>query len=121
LDFRNRIRKLHVRVSPFWRQGGEQAVGLFLFVDAPARDRMGLDIDPIGHGVVRHYGGGVGVHQHYLDTVLLEGAAGLGASVVEFGGLANDDGAGADDHDLFDVLVQRHITRLLSSCFLPLS
>ena len=38
----------------------------------------------------------------------LQGAAGLGAGVVEFGGLADDDGARADDQYLFNILIQRH-------------
>ncbi len=33
----------------------------------------------------------------------LQRLAGLGAGVVEFAGLADDDRAGADDHDGFDV------------------
>ena len=32
-----------------------------------------------------------------------QGLAGLGAGVVELAGLADDDGAGADDEDLLDV------------------
>ena len=58
---------------------------------------QGLHIHLIGDGGVGHDGGGVGVHQDDLVALLLQGQARLGAGVVELGGLADDDGAGADD------------------------
>ena len=63
----------------------------------------GLHIDAVGDGPVGHDGGGVGVCQHHLVSLLPEGQAGLGAGVVELRRLADDDGAAADDHDFMDV------------------
>ena len=51
----------------------------------------------VGDALVGHDGGGVGIDQHGFDAFLAEGFAGLGAGVVKFGGLADDDGAGAYD------------------------
>ena len=67
-----------------------------------------LHIHPVGDVRVGHDGGGVGVDQHHLDALALEGAAGLGAGVVELGRLTDDDGAGADHQHLFDGIVLRH-------------
>ena len=94
----------------------EEAVGLFLFDDAlDGAAVQGLDVDGGGHVRVRHDGGGVGVHEHRLDSLLHEGAAGLGACVVELGGLAYDDRPGADDEHFFYPLVLRHRRGLPSS------
>ena len=83
--------------------------GLFLLDDALDGGQVqGLDIDFIRHGLVGHNGGGVGVDQHDLDAILPQGAAGLGAGVVEFRGLADDNGARADNQYLFNILIQRH-------------
>ena len=54
----------------------------------------------VGHGLICHDGGGVGVDEDDLNPLLLEGAAGLGAGVVKLGRLTDDDGAGADDQYL---------------------
>ena len=90
-------------------KAGEDAVGLFLLDDALDGGQVqGLDIDFIRHGLVGHNGGGVGVDQHDLDAILPQGAAGLGAGVVEFRGLADDNGARADNQYLFNILIQRH-------------
>lgn len=52
---------------------------------------------------VGHDGGRVGVHEDDLVALLAEGLHGLGAGVVELAGLADDDGAGTEDHDLLYV------------------
>src|SRR4029077_11497864 len=39
-----------------------------------------------------------------------QGCAGLRAGIVEFAGLADDDGPGADDHDRMDIYALRHST-----------
>ncbi len=62
----------------------------------------------VGDVLVGHDGGGVGVDQHHLDALFLQGAAGLGAGVVELGGLADDNGAGADDQDFLDGSIEGH-------------
>ena len=75
-------------------EGGEKAVGLFLFNDT-LDDRQGerLYIDVIRHRVVGHDGRGVGVYEDDLEPLLLEDAARLSAGVVELGGLTDNDGA----------------------------
>ena len=85
------------RLAP---QRGEQTVGP-LAGDDPLQDGHGerLDVDGIGRRVVGHDRGRVAVHQHDADALLAEGTAGLGAGVVEFRRLADDDRAGADDQD----------------------
>ena len=88
---------------------GQHGVGLFLFDDPlDGLGRQRLQIDMVRQSVVRHNGGGVGVHQHHFLARFLQHAAGLGAGIVKLRGLANDDGAGADDKDFFDLRIQRH-------------
>ena len=52
-----------------------------------------LHIDFVGYLRISHDRGRVGVDEHYFITLFLEGGAGLGACIVEFGGLTNYDGA----------------------------
>ena len=88
----------------------EDAVRLLLLDDAFHRGQVqGFNIDLIRHGLVGHNGGGVGVYQDNLNAVLPQGAAGLGAGVVKLRRLADDNGAGADNQYLFDILIQWHI------------
>ena len=63
----------------------------------------GFDISAMGRFRVGHNGGGIAVNEHNLKPLLHEGLTGLGAGVVEFAGLADNDGAGADEENLFDV------------------
>ena len=53
--------------------------------------RDGFDIHAVGHFGVGHDGRGVGVEEDDRVPLLLEGLAGLGARIVEFAGLADDD------------------------------
>ena len=79
-----------------------------------ARDVFGrerLHIHLVGYRGVGHDGRGVGVREHDLIALLAQGQAGLRAGVVELGGLADDDGAGADDHYFLDVRPLRHCER----------
>ena len=69
---------------------------------------QGLQVNFVRHGLVGHDGSGVGVAQHHVDAGLLQHPAGLGAGIVEFSGLADDDGAGADDQDFLDGSIERH-------------
>ena len=90
-------------------QSGQDGVGLLLLNDlSDGGDVQGLDIHMVGDVLVRHDGGGVGVHQHHLNALFLQGAAGLGAGVVKLGGLADDDGAGAQHQNFFDIRILRH-------------
>ena len=97
-------------------QGGQNCIGMLFFDDLGERITIQrLDIHVVGDILVGHDGGRVGVDQHHLDALFLQGAAGLGACVVELGGLADDDGAGADDQYFFDVGILRHDGCLPSS------
>ena len=90
-------------------QGGQDRVGPLLLDDLGHRgDVQRLDIDVVGDVLVGHDGGGVGVDQHHLHTLFLQGAAGLGAGVVKLGGLTDDDGPGAQHQDFFDIGILRH-------------
>ena len=92
-------------------QVGQNGVGLLDLQDALHHLKgHGLDIDMIGHIGVGHNGSGVGVEQNGLNALCFQGAARLGAGVVELSGLANDDGAGADDQHLFDSGVLGHFS-----------
>ena len=58
-----------------------------------------LDVGDVGELRVRHDGGRVAVDQDDAVAFLAQRLAGLGAGIVELAGLADDDGAGADDQD----------------------
>ena len=91
-------------------QGGEDGVGALPLDDLHDHLRGdGLDVGAVGHLRVGHDGGGVGVDEHHLVALLPEGLAGLGAGVVEFAGLGNDDGPGADDENLLDIRAFGHV------------
>ena len=85
-------------------QAGDDGVGTLLADDAgDILQVQGLHIHLVGDVGVAHDGGGVGVQQDHLVALFLQGQAGLGAGVVKLGGLADDDGAGADDHNLLQI------------------
>ena len=90
-------------------QVGQQGIGALLG-DDPFQGRrvQGLDVGGIGHPGIGHDGGRVAVDQHDAIAEAAQGLAGLGAGVVEFAGLADDDGAGADDEDGMDGGVLGH-------------
>src|SRR5208282_2738866 len=67
-----------------------------------------LDVGAVGLLGVGHDGGRVGVDEDDFIALLLEGLAGLRAGVVELGGLADDDGAGADYEDFLNVVSAWH-------------
>ena len=71
---------------------------------------QGFHVNFIRDGSVRHDGGRVGVAQDDLIALLFQGEAGLGAGVVELGGLPDHDGAGADDEYFMDIVAFRHLT-----------
>ena len=88
-------RHFHGRVQPgLAAQGRQQGIRPFPFDDLGhglGRDRF--DVGPVGHFGVGHDGGGVAVDQHHLIAFLPQRLAGLGAGIVEFAGLADDDRA----------------------------
>ena len=96
------VSKLDGEVQPgLASEGGEHAVGPLPGDDALEDLRgQGLDVDDVGDALVGHDGGGVGVDEDGDDALLAQGLARLGAGVVELRGLADDDGAGADDQHL---------------------
>ena len=71
------------------------------FLDALGRDR--LDVGAVGELRVGHDRGRIGVHQDDAITLFPERFAGLGAGIIEFARLADDDRAGADDEDGMNV------------------
>ena len=58
---------------------------------------------------------GFRVDEHDFVALLLESFAGLRAGIVELGGLADDDGAGADYEDLLNVISAWHFSGLIPS------
>ena len=79
-------------------QCGQQGIGPLLF------DHLGhglrgdrFDVDPVGRIRIGHDGGGIGVDEHHLIPLLLQGLAGLGAGVIELTGLADNNGTCAND------------------------
>ena len=68
-----------------------------------------LHIDLIRNGRVGHNGGRVGVAQNHLVALFFQCQAGLSACVVKFRGLADDNGAGADDQNFMNVCPLRHV------------
>ena len=62
-----------------------------------------LDVGAVGRLRIGHDGGGIGVDQDDRVALLAQGLARLGAGVIELAGLADDDGAGADEQDLLQV------------------
>jgi hypothetical protein len=72
-----------------------------------------LDVRARGKIRVGHDRGRVAVDQHNLKTVVEQHLAGLCAGIIEFTGLADDDGSGADDENLLDICAARHLATLL--------
>lgn len=84
-------------------ESGEEGIGLFR--DDDALDEVwgdGLDEDAVGGLRVGHDGGRVGVDEDDLVAFFAQGFAGLGAGVIEFTTLSDDDGSGTDNEDLFN-------------------
>jgi len=63
-------------------------------------DRERLNVGPVRKLRVGHDGCGVAVDQHHLVSLLAQCFAGLRAGIIKFAGLADDDRACPDDHDL---------------------
>ena len=85
--------------------GGEQRVGAFFgddLFEIGAAER--LDVGAVGQFRIRHDGGRIGIDEDDFVAIGAQGLGGLGAGVVEFAGLADDDGAGADDQDAVEVV-----------------
>jgi hypothetical protein len=68
-----------------------------------------LDVGAVGELGIGHDGGRIGVDQDDLVALTLERLAGLGAGIVEFAGLTDDNGPRADDKYLLDVSALGHL------------
>ncbi|OPY89828.1 MAG: hypothetical protein A4E72_00972 [Syntrophus sp. PtaU1.Bin208] len=87
----------------------EDGIGFFIFDDFNhGLDVQGLDVGDIGHSGVRHDCGRIGVDQDNFVTEFPQGLAGLGAGIVKFTGLSDDNGPGTDNHDFFEIVALRH-------------
>src|SRR5699024_1558943 len=90
-------------------EGGQQRVGALLGDDR--RDDLGgdrLDVGGVGDLRVGHDRRRVGVDEDDAQALLAQHPAGLGAGVVELGGLPDDDRPGADDENGTQVGTTRH-------------
>ena len=89
---------------------GQQGVGTLVLNDfCHTLQIKRLDIGYVSGAGVGHNRCRVGIGQHYLVAQLAKCLAGLSARVVELAGLANDDRAGADYHNFFNILSFWHI------------
>ena len=87
----------------------QKRVGAFFFDDFG--DNFGgdrFDVGCVGQSGIGHDRRGVRVDEDDAVAFLAQGFAGLGAGVVKFAGLSDNDGARADDHDRLDVGSFRH-------------
>jgi len=96
------------------RQQGEDFSGRN--VDALALDdllqelrRDRFDIGGVRQSRVGHDRGRVGIHQDDAVALGAQRLAGLGARIVEFASLTDDDGSGADDQNGVDVVTLGHL------------
>ena len=97
--------QLHCQVQAgLTADAGNNGVGALIADDlGDVFQSQGLHVDLIRNDGIRHDGSGVGVDQHHLIALFLQGQAGLGAGVVKLRSLTDDDRAGADDHNFLDV------------------
>ncbi len=92
-------------------EGRQQRVGMLLGNNLLQElRRNGLHIGAVCQARVGHDGGGVGVEQHNLVAVFFQDLAGLSAGVVKLAGLANYDGARANDEDALDIGTLWHVS-----------
>ena len=68
----------------------------------------GLDVGHISHVRVGHDRGRVAIDQDDLVTLFTQRLAGLCAGVIELARLTDDDRAGADDKNAFNVCTFGH-------------
>ena len=98
--------KVQAGLSADSRQDGVGALIADNFGDVFQRQRFHIDL--VRNGGVGHNGGGVGVAQDNLITLFPQSQTGLCAGIVEFGGLTDDNGAGADDENFVNIGSFRH-------------
>ena len=89
--------------------GGQNGIGALFGNDF--LDRLpgnGLNVSYIGCGRVGHDGGRVAVNQNNAVTLFAQSPAGLHARIIKLACLPNNDGAGSDNQNTFDVLTFWH-------------
>ena len=72
-------------------------------------------VDMVGSDRIGHDGRRIGIDENDLNAFFTKGAGGLTAGVIEFAGLADDDGSGADDQHGTNRGIFRHAGRLLQT------
>ena len=75
-------------------------------------DGQGFDVRSVGQFGIGHDRGGVAVDQYHPVAFLAQGLDRLGAGIIELAGLADHDGAAAEDHDRFEITATRHVGSL---------
>ena len=92
--------------------GGEQRVGPLLLDDV-GHDFRGdrLDIGGVGQIRIGHDRGRIGIDQDDAIALGLQRLAGLGAGIIEFAGLADDDRSSPDDEDGFYICPFWHLRK----------
>jgi hypothetical protein len=84
-------------------------VGPLAFQDAlEDLHRERLDIGPVGQLGIGHDRRRIAVDENHLEPLVAQRLARLRARVVEFAGLADDNRAGADDEDAFQIAASWH-------------
>jgi len=89
------------RLAAHRRQDGVRT----LLGDDALDDRPGdrFDIGHVGHFRIRHDGRRIAVDQDDFVALFAQGLARLRAGIIEFAGLADDDRAGANNQNTFDI------------------
>src|SRR5205807_6404230 len=88
------------------------------FFQVLARER--LDVSAVGNLGIGHDSRRIRVGEHHFVALGLERFAGLRARVVELRRLPDDDGPGAEDQDLRDVVATGHVRSVVSRWLLVL-
>ena len=88
---------------------GENGIGLFFGDDALKNARIQrFDVGRVRRIRVGHDRRRIGIHQNNAVPLFPKGLAGLGTGIVKFTGLADNDRAGAENHDGFNVCTFGH-------------
>ncbi len=106
-----RQRAVQRRLAAHRRQQREAArLGIALLLDDLGDDfgRDRLDIGAVGHVRIGHDRRRIGIDQNDPVALGAQRLAGLGAGIIEFAGLSDDDRARPDDQDRLDVCPFRH-------------
>src|SRR3954464_10858964 len=71
-----------------------------------------LNIGAVGEFRIGHDGGRIGIHEHDAVTLLAQSFASLGAGVIKFASLADDDRTSANYQDGMNVGALRHKNKI---------